>query len=334
MRLFLSPLLLLSLAAAACSNEAPEPDSVAPSGVKAAPQEAFRADANTLMADVTWLASDERQGRRTGAPEMAAVRDYITARLEACGVAPLGEAYGTGFSFSARGDDYDGMNLVARTPGTGERQPVMVLSAHYDHEGVKKGQIYNGADDNASGVAALMMMACYFQANPPAHDVVYAFFDGEELGDQGSFAFMANPPLPAESIGLNVNMDMVSRSDDRDIFAVGTRQFPVLKPYAEDAAAMTEGVILKFGFDDPDLPRSKSWIMASDHAAFYKAGIPFVYFGVEDHEDYHRPTDDADKIDPDFYASAVTLIGRSVQIFDDHLDEIAARRTAPLNDEG
>ncbi len=326
MRLFyVVPALLL---AAACSQnpETPEHESVL-STMHGAPAEAFAADAHRLMADVRWLAHDARQGRRTGAPEMDAVRAYLTDRLEDCGIAPLGSAYASPFTFEARSEgEREGVNLLGRIEGTGAARETIVITAHYDHEGVKNGEIYNGADDNASGVAALLEMACHYQDKPLEHDLVVALLDAEELGLQGARAFMAAPPVPAESIALNVNMDMVSRSDDGDIFAVGTRQFPVLKPLAEEAAAMTDGVTLKFGFDDPELPRSKSWVMASDHAAFYRAGIPFIYFGVEDHADYHRPTDDAEKIDPDFFAAAVTLIGRAVSLFDENLEEIAGTR--------
>lgn len=317
-----------ALLLAACSQEADSPyHEAAPSGVEDAPAGAFAANASRLMADVRWLADDARQGRRTGAPEMDAVRAFLTDRLEDCGIAPPGGDYAVPFTFEARGEgEMRGVNLLGRIEGRSEAPETIVITAHYDHEGVKDGEIYNGADDNASGVAALLEMACYFQDKPLQHDLVVALLDAEELGLQGARAFMAAPPVPADSIALNVNMDMVSRSDDGDIFAVGTRQFPVLRPLAEDAAAMTDGVILKFGFDDPDLPRSKSWVMASDHAAFYRAGIPFIYFGVEDHADYHRPTDDAEKIDPEFFAAAVTLIGRAVSVFDENLEEIAETR--------
>lgn len=320
-----------ALLLAACSQEAGSPYfEAARAGAEDAPGGAFTADANRLMADVRWLADDARRGRRTGAPEMDAVRAFLTDRMEDCGVAPFGGGYAAPFTFESQTEGrVKGVNLLGRIGGTGDSPKTIVITAHYDHEGVKNGEIYNGADDNASGVAALLEMACHYQDKPLEHDLVVALLDAEELGLQGARAFMAAPPVPAEAIALNVNMDMVSRSGDGDIFAVGTRQFPVLKPLAEKAAAMTEGVVLKFGFDDPELPRSESWVMASDHAAFYRAGIPFIYFGVEDHADYHRPTDDASKIDPEFFASAVTLIGRAVILFDENLEQIDATRSEP-----
>src|SRR5690606_18370697 len=101
------------------------------------------------------------------------------------------------------------LNVLGWIKGTENPDSFIVISAHYDHEGVKKGIIYNGADDNASGVSALFSFAEYFKSNPPKHSVILAAFDAEELGLRGSKYFVENPIVPLEKIRLNINLDMV-----------------------------------------------------------------------------------------------------------------------------
>jgi len=299
---------------------------------RAAPQ-SFTADADRLMDDVRALAAPEMAGRRTGTAGIAKARDHIRGRFVACGVEPIGDTYGHPFLAEIGGEPVGAINLVGRVAGRGEGADAIVVTAHYDHEGVVDGTLYPGADDNASGVAMLLALACHYAERPLEHDLILAALDAEESGLQGAYAFVADPPVALETIVLNVNLDMVSRDTEGRLWAVGTRQFPVLKPLAEAAAQGVGTVELRFGYDDPDLPRGQSWVLASDHAAFYRAGIPFLYFGVEDHADYSRPTDTPDKIDPAFFAGAATLIGRFIAAADASLEPVRAARTEPLEAE-
>jgi Zn-dependent M28 family amino/carboxypeptidase len=215
------------------------------------------------------------------------------------------------------GDGQEGANVVATVPGTGEGEAVIVVTAHFDHLGARNGTVYNGADDNASGTAALLALAAELVARPPSNTVMLVALDAEESGLRGARAFVADPPVSLDRIVLNVNLDMLGRSVAGELYAAGTSHYPELRPPLEAVAGIAP-VTLRFGHDDPSLGRD-DWTFQSDHGAFHRAGIPFVYFGVEDHEDYHRPTDDVARIDADFYARAVDTVILAVEGLDRHL---------------
>jgi Zn-dependent M28 family amino/carboxypeptidase len=191
-------------------------------------------------------------------------------------------------------------------PGRTDADEVIVLTAHYDHVGIRDGRIYNGADDNASGVAAVLEITRRIAADPLAHTLVVALLDAEELGSQGAQAFVAAPPVALERIAVNVNLDMVSRTDGL-LWAAGAFHTPALRPILERVATRS-AVELRLGHDRPGAPEGDDWTRQSDHAAFHERGIPFVYFGVEDHADYHEPTDDVERIDPGEFVGAVRTI--------------------------
>ena len=144
--------------------------------------------------------------------------------------------------------------------------------------GIRVGKIYDGADDNASGTSALFALASYFKKNRPDHSMIFVAFDAEEMGLQGARHFVGNLPVPKESILLNVNMDMLSRSDKGELYASGSFHYPQLRPSLERAQKKSK-VKLLLGHDDPKLGRD-DWTNQSDHEAFHTAKIPFVYFGV------------------------------------------------------
>ena len=181
--------------------------------------------------------------------------------------------------------------------------------AHYDHLGKKGNDIYNGADDNASGTAALLALADYFSENRPYHSIIFAATDAEEKGLLGAKALLNDFPFPLEQISLVINMDMISRSEDNKLYAVGSRHYPHLQPFLSETSKYT-ALDLVLGNDGG--PGEKDWTRASDHGPFHEKKIPFIYFGVEDHEDYHHPTDTFENIHPQFYIRAVELILRFI----------------------
>lgn len=279
-------------------------------------------DAERLMADLRYLASDELAGRGVGTPGNAAAREYIVSAFERIGLAPVAGSYTHAFRFTGRRDgvEREGVNVLGVVEGTTHPDRWIVVTAHYDHVGIGRpdesgDSIYNGADDNASGTAALLALAAYFKEHRPAHTILFAALDAEEMGLQGASALVAQPPVPLEQIVANVNMDMVSRGDKGELYAVGTYHYPQLLPLVERIAARSK-ITLLTGHDRPDLPPGDDWTMASDHGPFHRAGIPFLYFGVEDHPDYHRPSDEADKVDPAFYAAAVETVIDAVREID------------------
>ncbi|WP_430410538.1 M28 family peptidase [Kordia sp.] len=249
----------------------------------------------TLLKHVKELADDRYEGRETGTAGAKKAKNYIITEFKKLGIKPLGKTFVQTFPVK----EIQGENIIGFVKGTSMPNEYIVLSAHYDHEGIKNGKIYNGADDDASGISALMAFAEYFQKYPPKHSVILAAFDAEEKGLVGSFYFVENSIVPKNQLKLNINMDMISRSDKKEVYAVGPQHYPQLKPLIDNT--QTSGnVNLKIGH--------KEWTFASDHAGFHKAKIPFIYFGVEDHKDYHKPTDDFENIHPTFYIDVVQTI--------------------------
>ncbi|AGA77378.1 M28 family peptidase [Echinicola vietnamensis] len=270
-----------------------------------------------LMEDFQFLASDALEGRAPLTEGSKKAQKLIKSRFAALGLTSQYDDFTQLFSFGKGTKVENAANIVGFVPGT-ESDKIIVVTAHYDHLGKKDGKIYNGADDNASGTAALIAMATYFAENRPTHSMIFAALDAEEMGLQGAKALVRDFPFPLEQVILNINMDMISRSDKNEIYACGTHHYPQLKPILEEAAKGSK-VTLKLGHDLPGSGHD-DWTSASDHAPFHAKGIPFVYFGVEDHPDYHRDTDTFDKVNQDFYYHVVQLILNSVMDFDQEIN--------------
>lgn len=272
-------------------------------------------DSVRLLRDLSVLAHDSLEGRAAGTLGSLKARHFLERRMRETGLVPAGpdSAYGQPFSWP-RGT---GENLVGIVPGRDPDAEVIALTAHYDHLGVQEGGVYNGADDNASGTAAVLELARLLLADPPEHTVVVALLDAEEFGGWGARALVERPPVPRERIALNVNLDMVSRTDGL-LWAAGAYHTPALRPILDEVAARAP-LTLRQGHDRPGAPEGDDWTTQSDHEAFHEAGIPFVYFGVDDHEDYHRPTDDVERVDPGEYVASVRTILMAVRALDQAL---------------
>lgn len=268
-------------------------------------------DPSQLLEDIRTLSSAEMEGRRPNTPGHDRAQEYIVSRFAEIGIDPLTDDYRHEFSFLPRGsqDEARGVNIMAAVRGTEYPDRYIVITAHYDHVGIRNDNIYFGADDNASGTAALFAIAESLMTSAPRHSVILVALDAEEMGLRGARHFVADPPVPLEQIVFNINMDMVSRNENNRLYAVGTYHYPFLIPIVERVAE-TSPISLMMGYDRPDAGPRNDWTMLSDHAAFHQEGIPFVYFGVEDHDDYHRPTDTFENIDPEFYVGAVETIIR------------------------
>lgn len=270
------------------------------------------------MLDIRKLASEEMAGRATDSKGSALARDYIVSRLQQIGLTPCKDDFVHEFEFQPRqGGTRKGKNILACRTGSMSAHataPMMAITAHYDHLGERGGKIYYGADDNASGVAAVLAIAEAMQKVPPQHDVMYILFDAEELGLSGSRAFAAKPVVDLGRIGINMNFDMIARGDKGELYASGAFHTPVLKDLLLGLDG-NQGVKLKFGHDRPEQGQD-DWTRQSDHSPFFLAGVPHIYFGVEDHADYHQPGDTVDKINPKFYLGAVDLLIKASYVLD------------------
>jgi len=288
----------------------------------AAGRPASKVDSARLLDDVRLLASSDMGGRRTGSDGSRKAQAFLQTRFEALGLKPFGAAYAAPFSFTLRsigalvtpGQPYattypSAVNYTGYIAGSAKPERFMVVSAHYDHLGIKDGTLYPGADDNASGVAAMLAIAAWFKDHPPRHSIVFAAFDGEELGLQGARAFLAALPFAKAQLALNLNLDMVSHNDVNQIYVAGTSYSPQLTPLVAQAAARSS-VKVKLGHDRSPLLAGavEDWTDASDHGPFHDAGVPFLYFGVEDHADYHAPSDTFEHINQRFFISVASLL--------------------------
>lgn len=270
-------------------------------------------DARLLLQDVKVLAADSMAGRLSGTAGNRMAQEYISSRFHQIGLQAYNSGYRHTFRLEGRGVTVEeAVNLIGYIPGKSGK--AIVITAHYDHVGVRKGEIYNGADDNASGVGALLAAAAYFKKHKPYHTLVFAALDGEELGLQGANAFLEHPPVPLQQILLNVNMDMLSINQQGELYASGSFHYPALIPYLEQVKARPQARLL-LGHDRPELG-DNDWTKQSDHFQFHKRQIPFVYFGVEDHPHYHKPSDIYSNINPTFYPDAAALVIDFIRIID------------------
>ena len=274
--------------------------------------------------DIRILAADDMQGRDTGSAGGEMARTYIVGRLDALGVeAPI---MGRLQPWEMQGrtregpKTFNGVNILGVIPGTRVSDKYIVVTAHYDHVGVSGGQVYNGADDNASGVSTMLALAADLKRQAPEHSVILVALDGEERGLLGARHFVEAPPVPLASIAMNLNFDMTARAEtDGKLWVTGTYQNPAFRPILEPIAA--DGpVALAFGKDTPQDTGEDNWVESSDHAAFHRAQVPFLYLGVNYHPDYHRPSDDFERITPSVFLSATRLSIASFRALDQALD--------------
>ncbi|REL26972.1 peptidase M28 [Thalassotalea euphylliae] len=288
-----------------------------------------------LLEHIAVLASDEMQGRATGTQGALQSADYIHSALVAMEVAPLaqGQPYFQHFTYTISGAKKQGINVVAWIKGEGFKNtsegmvsPTIVLSAHYDHIGSNSRGVFNGADDNASGVAALIEIARLFQHSKPFHNIVLLFTDGEEDNLQGAKAFIVDNPKIIANTVLNVNLDMIAGiSSTRALRYLNHDLHHLLTPQnmTDFKALHTKSwVPVKKGFRNKRYGlhlTKRQWRLASDHGAFYKAGIPFLYFGVGTHNHYHQSSDTIENINNVFFWRATNSIYLHLRYLDQHI---------------
>ncbi len=271
-------------------------------------QDTLSPAARRVLADVRWLAADAREGRGAGTLGLAQAARYVAAAFRRAGLEPaVGGAFFQPFALPADAP------AVLHTPLAGtvvanvvgfvagrdpaRRGQAVVVGAHYDHLGRggfgaldpdSGGRVHNGADDNASGTAALLEIARRLGRRQPARTIVFVAFAAEELGDLGSAYFVRHPLVaPIDSVYAMVNLDMVGRLRADRLLALGAataREFPALLDSLNAAAG---------GFE---LRASGDGWGPSDHASFFAAKRPVLHLFTDLHEDYHRTTDDWDKI--------------------------------------
>ncbi len=249
-----------------------------------------------LRRHVTFLASDTLEGREAGAPGGRAAALYLAEHLHRIGLTPAGDA---GEFLQEFGHGY--RNVLALVPGSDPAiaDEVVLLGAHFDHVGYGRrgntygpiGAIHNGADDNASGTAALLevaeALACLRPA--PRRSVLFAFWDAEEIDLLGSQHWLAHPTRAVSNVRLALNVDMVGRLRNETVTVHGCRTAEGLRQLLCLANRHAD---LRFEF-------RRQHVRDSDHYAFLQRGVPYLAFDTGKHEDYHRPSDDVERLNFD-----------------------------------
>jgi Zn-dependent M28 family amino/carboxypeptidase len=279
-------------------------------------------DRAQLMRDLAALSGPAYEGRAAGSPGGIKARQWVVRRFIDSGLMAAGtDGYFQPFRAAIERTRVDAANVVGRTAAALAPAKKIVVTAHYDHLGIRDGVLYPGADDNASGVAVLLAAAAYFVDSPPRHQMLFVATDAEEIGLRGAHALIDEKLAAPGDVALNVNLDMVSKNSAHEIYAAGTAYSPWLKPMIDDVQTRTPVKIL-FGHDRPARAANglEDWTQESDHGPFHTAGVPFIYFGVEDHPDYHKPTDTADRVDPQFFGDVADMIVDALRAFDAKVD--------------
>ncbi|MFY0630900.1 MAG: M28 family peptidase [Flavobacteriaceae bacterium] len=264
------------------------------------------------------LSSDAFAGRGTGNNEKA--QELITSYFKKVGLKKFEGDYLSPFTFidEKTKKERKGTNIIGYVEGKSYPNKFIVIGAHYDHMGVVDGIIFNGADDNASGTSALLVLAKYFTEHQPDHSIIFAAFDAEELGLHGSKSFVNTPPVSLGDIKLNINFDMISRNPKNEIYVVGTHPYPQFKPLVEEIAKTSALLTVSFGHDDPNDKTKDYWMFSSDNGPFHRKGIPNITFSEEDHPGYHKPSDDFENTNPEFYQKVVKFIQKTIVNIDEH----------------
>jgi Zn-dependent M28 family amino/carboxypeptidase len=275
------------------------------------------ADSAAIRSDIAYLASDRLEGRLTGTPGNDSAAAYIARRYKYLRLNAPYPGYLQTFvarsAASAHAGDTAGMktqNVVAILRGSDPAVSgnYIVVGAHFDHLGRSTqfamdpqagDAIRNGADDNASGTAAVMQLARMLSITRPRHSIVFVNFSGEEEGLLGSQYFVDHSPVPLDSIVAMLNFDMVGRLKDDKLFVYGTGTATELPALVDSAnLKIVPALSIQGGGDG---------FGSSDHSSFYAKNIPVLHFFTDSHEDYHRATDDVEKINASGEARVINL---------------------------
>lgn len=244
-------------------------------------------DEQSARAQLEFLASDAMQGRLKGTPFATISAEYIASELKRLGYEVCED------NFEAKGCTMRNVRAIYRGHDTTRRY---VIGAHFDHLGVRGEDIYNGADDNASGVVAVLQIASALKAAnvKPKVDIELAFWDGEENGLNGSKHYVANVSDISSIIGY-MNFDLIGRNTDEQNPGLFRYFYSAKRP---DYVEFMNEAVRKWDLDIlvPDYRGAGDDMGGSDNASFNRNGVPIIWYHTDGHADFHKPSDTADKI--------------------------------------
>lgn len=270
------------------------------------------------------VAGDEMEGRNTGEPGQKKAGKYLIGEYKSNGISypkgatdwyqPVPASY-MARAFSPKLNDSE--NIWAYIEGTEKPDEVLVISAHYDHVGMKNGEVYNGADDDGSGTVALLEIAeAFMQAKKEGHgpkrSILFLHVTGEEHGLHGSRYYSDYPLFPIAKTIANLNIDMIGRRDDEHkdngnyVYIIGSDRLSTeLHNINEETNKKYTNLVLDYKYNDRNDPNQ--FYYRSDHYNFAKKGIPIIFYFNGVHDDYHMPGDDPEKIEYDLLAKRAQL---------------------------
>jgi len=287
------------------------------------PGVAQKIEDKNIQKHIKFLADDALQGRQTGSEGERLAMEYIQGEFKKLKLAPLGDgnSYVQAFPFKGgthgTGDDGVAHNVVAFLDNKADK--TIIIGAHFDHLGLgengssldanPQGKIHNGADDNASGVAGVLELARYFKTNKlkETSNFLFICFSGEELGLFGSKYFTEKPTLALSNVNYMINMDMIGRLNPttRSLSISGSGTSPVWETLLKDIPTTL------------NIKTDSAGIGPSDHTSFYLKNIPVLHFFTGSHSDYHKPSDDWDKINYEGEKEVLELVITVVEKLDD-----------------
>jgi len=291
-------------------------------GLVAVATYAQKFDTNRIKTHVKTLASAEYEGRGTGSAGEKKANDYIESQFKKIKLLPKGSnGFDQPFSFKAgvhgTGAEGTASNIAGYIDNGAEY--TIIIGAHYDHLGLgndgssldpnPQNKIHNGADDNASGTAGVIELARYFQDNGKKEHYNFLFlcFSGEELGLYGSKYYADHPTIDLSKANFYINLDMVGRlnPEKKTLEVMGTGTSPVWEP-----------LLQKLSDNEVKIKTDSSGVGPSDHTSFYLKNIPVLHFFTGSHSDYHKPSDDSDKINYEGEGEVLKIIARVIEELD------------------
>jgi len=295
-----------------------------------------------IKEDVTFLASDKLEGRQTGTKGEKEAASYIEKRFQELELTPKGtKGFLQPFTFKPKTNPHEAIKFDVNGDGTitgnnvlgfidNKAENMVIIGAHFDHLGFGgEGSLYrdsikeihNGADDNASGVAILLNLAAKLKAKNTKNNYLFMAFSGEEMGLLGSNYFVKNPTVDTQKVSYMINMDMVGRLKKDSALAVyGTGTSPIFKQ------------TLKAHNNRFKLIQQESGVGPSDHTSFYLADIPVLHFFTGQHEDYHKPGDDSEKLNYEGMKTISDYIFNIISDLDDN-GKLTFRKTKNESEE-
>lgn len=268
-----------------------------------------------ILEDIHHLAADDKAGREPDTPGHAKAANYLRQRYQELDLVPLQQHFSHPFTFTHNMVKKRGTNIVGEIRGTTSPDKFIVFTAHYDHLGQQGRRIFNGADDNASGVAVMLAVAEHFAASGAAHSLLFVATDAEESGLHGAIALLNEPTIRDKNLVININLDMLGNGGRKQILFMLAQGLRGNVDSTLTAIPTLSSLPIRLSINPRRLYRDagkrnarSGWQQVSDHHAFSDAGIPYLFFASDVHAHYHQDSDTPEHISAQFVTAAAQAV--------------------------